>query len=582
MAREVRVPDLGDFKGVEVIEVLVKPGDAVEKEQPLLTLESEKATMEVPAPEAGVVEALQVKPGDKVSAGDLILTFTAGSAQIEAKSQELPAKDPEKAQFDEPAQTNVDTTPTSAIPAPSADITAEVVVLGAGPGGYSAAFRAADLGKQVVLVERYPSLGGVCLNVGCIPSKALLHAAKVIDDASDMAKHGIHFGKPEINLGELRSFKEGVVGKLTGGLVALARKRKVTVLRGEGRFTGPRTLEVATAEGTRTLGFEHCIIAAGSQSIKLPDLPGDSRVWDSTAALALQKIPPRLLVIGGGIIGLEMASVFAALGSAVDIVEMTTGLLPGTDPDLARPLAKRMKQRCGNIWLGTRVASVHSQTDAVYVNLEGPGVPAMQRYDAVLQAIGRRPNGKRINAEAAGIHVDEKGFIPTDAQLRTNVPHIFAIGDITRQPMLAHKAVHEGKTAAEVIAGHKAAFDARCIPSVVYTDPEVAWTGLTEVEAKQKGLDVKVGRFPWAANGRALGIDFADGFTKLLFDKDSGRILGGAAVGPNAGELMAEISLAIEMGADAQDIGLTVHAHPTLSETVAMAAEQIAGTLTDL
>jgi dihydrolipoamide dehydrogenase len=577
-AREIRVPDLGDFKDVAVIEVLVRPGDRVEKEQPLITLESDKATMEVPATQAGIVKQLNIKVGDKVSAGDLILSLEASP-----ETRSVPgagAADPPQAAA--PAKSDKTAASDAKMPA-NADIVAEVLVLGAGPGGYSAAFRAADLGKKVVLVERYPSLGGVCLNVGCIPSKALLHAAKVIEDAGMMAKHGISFGPPTINLPELRQYKASVVTKLTGGLKGLARRRKVSVLQGIGRFTGPHSLEVEGPDGKKqVIGFDHAIIAAGSEPIRLPGLPEDPRIMDSTDALELPEIPERLLVIGGGIIGLEMANVYAALGAKVDVVEMTAGLLPGADPDLVKPLHKRMQSRLAAIYTATKVAGIEAKKDALHVKLEGKDAPASKAYDRVLVAVGRRPNGTRLGAEAAGVAVDARGFIPTDAQLRTNVPHIFAIGDVTKPPLLAHKAVHEGKTAAEVIAGHKAAFDARCIPSVVYTEPEVAWTGLTELEAKEKSIEVTVGRFPWAANGRSLGMGYSDGVTKILFDKASGRALGGAAVGPNAGELMAEISLAIEMGADAHDIGLTVHAHPTLSETVAMSAEQVAGTLTDL
>jgi dihydrolipoamide dehydrogenase len=593
----IKVPDIGDFKDVGVIEVLVKVGDTVEKEQSLLTLESDKATMEVPATAAGTVKQLNVKVGDRVSAGDEILVLeTTGDGQAEAAKTATkpatPALDKPKDE-DKPASA-AKQAPTEANPQKSAqqsagkipdnvDIRAEVLVLGAGPGGYSAAFRAADLGKQVVLVERYPSLGGVCLNVGCIPSKALLHAAKVIEDAQAMSAHGIQFGEPKIDLPELRKYRSSVVTKLTTGLKGLAKRRKVQVAQGVGCFTGPNTLEVADASGKKQLiGFASAIIATGSAPIMLPGLPEDPRIMDSTGALELEDIPKRLLVIGGGIIGLEMANVYAALGAKVDVVEMTPSLLPGTDPDLVKPLHKRMKERLANIFVGTKVAGITADKKALHVKLEAKDTTKTETYDRVLVSVGRRPNGKGIGANKAGVTVDERGFIPTDAQLRTNVPHIFAIGDVTKQPMLAHKAVHEGKIAAEVIAGHKAAFDARCIPSVVYTDPEVAWTGLTELEAKEKNLKVKVGRFPWAANGRSLGMGYSDGVTKILFDADTGRALGGAAVGPNAGELMAEICLAIEMGADAHDIGLTIHAHPTLSETVAMSAEQVAGTLTDL
>jgi dihydrolipoamide dehydrogenase len=609
----IKVPDIGDFKDVGVIEILVKVGDRVEKEQSLLTLESDKATMDVPAEQAGTVKQLKVKEGDRVSAGDEILVLeTTGDGQAEADKTPAKAiaqddiedggkdggKDSSKQKDQDKPASSAKQAPTAANAQGSAeksaqqsagkipdnvDIRAEVLVLGAGPGGYSAAFRAADLSKQVVLVERYPSLGGVCLNVGCIPSKALLHAAKVIEDAQAMSAHGIKFGAPKIDLPELRKYRSSVVTKLTTGLKGLAKRRKVQVVQGVGCFTGPNTLEVADASGKKQLiGFASAIIATGSAPIMLPGLPEDERIMDSTGALELADIPKRLLVIGGGIIGLEMANVYAALGSKVDVVEMTPGLLPGTDPDLVKPLHKRMKERLANIFVGTKVAGITADKKALHVKLEAKDTTKTETYDRVLVSVGRRPNGKGIGADKAGITVDERGFIPTDAQLRSNVPHIFAIGDVTKQPMLAHKAVHEGKIAAEVIAGHKAAFDARCIPSVVYTDPEVAWTGLTELEAKEKNIKVKVGRFPWAANGRSLGMGYSDGVTKILFDADTGRALGGAAVGPNAGELMAEIGLAIEMGADAHDIGLTIHAHPTLSETVAMSAEQVAGTLTDL
>lgn len=566
-ATPLRVPDLGDFKAVAVIEVLVKAGDTVGKEQPLIVLETDKATMEVPADSAGVIETLTVKVGDRVSAGDVIGTLTmvgaaAGAPAVTAAAPIL-ATAPKSAE--------------------NADIHTEIVVIGAGPGGYSAAFRAADLGKKVVLIERHESLGGVCLNVGCIPSKALLHAAKVIEDAAFMADHGVKFGQPSIDLPALLQYKASVVGKLTGGLQGLAKRRKVQVLQGVATFATAHRLEITANDGKKTaISFDNAIIATGSRAIKLPFLPDDPRVWDATRALALQDIPPRLLVIGGGVIGVELASVYAALGSAVDIVEATPSLLPGADTDLVKVLHKRMAARCKNLWTATKVTGASASATGIQVQLEGAAAPASASYDAVLVAVGRRPNGKELGLEAVGVIVDERGFIPTDTQLRTNLAHIFAIGDVTRNPMLAHKAVHEGKVAAEVIAGHKAAFEPRGIPSVVYTDPEVAWTGLTETEAKQKGIEVKIGKFPWAANGRSLGMGNSEGFTKILFDAATGRALGGAAVGPGAGELMAEIGLAIEMGADAHDIGLTVHAHPTLSETVAMSAEHAAGTLTDL
>lgn len=579
MTQAIRVPDIGDFDAVEVIDVLIKPGDNVDLEQPLIVLESDKATMEVPADAAGVVAAVNIKVGAKIKQGDVICTLKAGVQPATADAA------PRAPAAEQPRQTAAQ--PAAAAPSPTAASAAydtQLLVLGGGPGGYTAAFRAADLGLAVTLVERGPNLGGVCLNVGCIPSKALLHAAKVIEDAQAMTAHGVSFGAPKIDLDALRQFKAGVVGKLTGGLVALAKRRKVNVVYGTGRFVSGHQLEVADAQGnTQSISFAQAIIAAGSESVALPFLPQDDpRVWDSSRALELPEIPPRLLVIGGGVIGLEMANVYAALGSQVDVVEMTPALLPGADADLVKVLAKRMQARLENIWTSTKVTAVKAAKKGLTVSFEGQDAPATQTYNAVLVVVGRRPNGGAINAQAAGIQVADNGFIPVNGQQRSNVPHIFAIGDIAGQPMLAHKATHEAKVAAETAAGEKAIFDARCIPSVVYTDPEVAWTGMTENQAKAQGVKVKLGRFPWAANGRSLGMDNSEGFTKLLFDEATGRLLGGAAVGPNAGELMAEISLAVEMGADAHDIGLTIHAHPTLSETVAMAAEQAAGTLTDL
>jgi len=458
----------------------------------------------------------------------------------------------------------------------------DLVVIGAGPGGYTAAFRAADLGLRVALVERYPVLGGVCLNVGCIPSKALLHAAAVIDEATAIAEHGISFGIPEIDLGKLRGFKNEVVGKLTGGLAGMAKQRKVEVVGGEAAFAGPDKLDVATAEGARQLSFAKAIIAVGSQSLQLPNMPwGDPRLMDSTAALELEEIPARLLIVGGGIIGLEMACIYQALGSKVNVVELTPTLMPGTDPDLVRPLQRRIAQRYESIHLETRVSRVDVADDALFAHFEGKH-QGREAFDRILVAVGRTPNGGRINAAAAGVEVDERGFIAVDHQMRTNVPHIFAIGDVTGQPMLAHKATHEGKVAAEVCAGQKSAFDARVIPSVAYTDPEIAWVGVTETEAKEQGLEYGVGKFPWAASGRALGNDRSEGFTKLIFDRKTGRIIGAGITGPHAGDLIAECALAIEMGAEAADIGLTIHPHPTLSETVAMAAEVFEGTVTDL
>lgn len=458
----------------------------------------------------------------------------------------------------------------------------DVVVIGAGPGGYTAAFRAADLGLKVALVERYKALGGVCLNVGCIPSKALLHTAAVIDQAASMAAHGVKFGEPEIDLDELRSFKDGVVGKLTGGLAGMAKQRKVDVIRGKASFGGEHELEIRGEPEKRTLSFKNAIIAVGSRSIELPNMPwGDPRLLDSTSALELEDIPARLLVVGGGIIGLEMACVYDALGSAVTVVELTAGLMPGTDPDLVKPLERRIKKRYEAIHLETRVTRIDIADDALVVHFEGKH-EGEERFDRVLVAVGRTPNGKEINAEAAGVEVDERGFIATDARMRTNVPHIFAIGDVVGQPMLAHKATHEGKVAAEVCAGQKSAFEARVIPSVAYTDPEIAWVGVTEAEARKGDVEFGVGKFPWAASGRALGNDRSEGFTKLLFEKETSRIIGAGITGPHAGDLIAEAALAIEMGAEAEDIGLTVHPHPTLSETVAMAAEVFEGTVTDL
>ena len=571
---ELRVPDLGDFSEVEVIEVLVKPGDRVEVDTPLVTLETDKATMDVPSTAAGTVAALAVERGSRVSKGDLILTLAAGSATPEADppAAAAPAQDPSS-------------NPGPAIEAGgvAADLHAQLVVLGAGPGGYTAAFRAADLGLDVILVERWPQLGGVCLNVGCIPSKALLHAARVIEDVESMAENGLMFGDPSIDVGRLREWKNRIVGKLTGGLTALAKQRKVRVLRGTGRFASPRTLEVAAPDGSASIvAFEQCIIAAGSEPVRLPGLPDDPRIIDSTGALELRDIPDRLLVIGGGIIGLEMACVYDALGSRVSVVELLPGLIPGCDPDLVRPLQKRIAARYESIMTGTRVTGIEAREDALHVSLDGGGAPATAAYDKVLVAVGRVPNGRLINAAAAGVTVDERGYVPVDRQMRTGVAGIFAIGDITGQPMLAHKATHEGKVAAEVAAGLKSAFDARVIPSVAYTDPEIAWVGITEAQAREQGIKLGKGVFPWVASGRSLALNRDEGFTKLLFDAESHRVVGGGIVGTNAGDLIAEVALAIEMGADAADIGLTIHPHPTLSETVAFAAEAFEGTLTDL
>jgi dihydrolipoamide dehydrogenase len=561
---EIRVPDIGDFKDVPVIEVLVKAGDTVAKEDPLITLESDKATMEIPAPQAGEVKELKIKIGDKVSQGSLILTLhTAASA---------PAESPK----------SVQAAPAVAAGKPAADIHAEVVVLGAGPGGYTAAFRAADLGKQVVLIERYPNLGGVCLNVGCIPSKALLHVAKVISEAEEMAHKGVSFGKPKIETDKLRAWKQSVTGKLSKGLAGLARQRKVQILQGVAKFASSHMMRVETQDGVKTVSFDYCIIAAGSQAAKIPGFPDDPRIMDSTSALEIQDIPQKLLVIGGGIIGLEIACVYDALGSKISVVELLDGLMLGADRDLIKPLQKRIEKRYEGIYLKTKAVKIEPQKDGLKVHFDGDNAPKPQLFDRVLIAVGRQPNGKAIAAENAGVQVTDKGFIPVDKQQRTSVPHIFAIGDIVGDPMLAHKASHEGRVAAEVIAGHKVAFDARTIPSVAYTDPEVAWMGLTETQAKEQGIEFEKAVFPWAASGRALAQGRDEGMTKLLFEKNTQRLLGAGIVGTNAGELISETVLALEMGADAQDIGLTIHPHPTLSETVFFSAEIAQGTITDL
>jgi dihydrolipoamide dehydrogenase len=590
---EVKVPDIGDFHDIPVIEVLVKPGDAIKPEDALVTLESDKATMEVPSPAAGVVKNLSVKIGDKVSQGSLILTLESEQqAAAEAPAAKAPpdlvgsppqqARQSEQPVTREPApQTPSASRPSS--PGEKADIHGEVVVLGAGPGGYTAAFRAADLGKKTVLVERYSTLGGVCLNVGCIPSKALLHVAKVIAEADEMSHAGVAFGKPKIDIAKLRGWKSNVVGKLTKGLAGLARQRKVQVVQGRAEFASPHTLRVETAEGTKTVGFDHCIIAAGSSVARIPGFPyEDKRIFNSTGALELPEVPKRLLVVGGGIIGLEMATVYDALGSRITVVELLDSLIPGADKDVVRVLSKRIEKRYESILLKTKVTKIEAQKQGLKVTFEGANAPEPQVYDYILMAVGRRPNGRDIKAEAAGVNVNERGYIPVDKQLRTNVPHIYAIGDICGEPMLAHKASHEGKIAAEVIVGHKAYFDAKTIPSVAYTDPEIAWMGLTETQAQAEGREYEKAVFPWAASGRALATGRDDGMTKLLFDKTNHQLLGAAMVGVNAGELIAETVLALEMGADAGDIGLTVHPHPTLSETVFFAAEIAEGSITDL
>jgi dihydrolipoamide dehydrogenase len=576
---DIAVPDLGNFANVPVIDVLVAVGDTIAIDTPLVTLETDKASMDVPSTAAGIVTALLVSKGDKVSKGSPLVRVTVEAAVAAATAAPAAPATPAKAAS---APTVVPAAPMSAPAAVAYDREADLLVLGAGPGGYTAAFRAADLGLKVTLVEKSPALGGVCLNVGCIPSKALLHAAKVIEEAKAMAAHGVEFGPPRIDLDRLRGWKETVIGKLSGGLRQLARQRQVDLIEGTGRFVSSQVVEVAQGGQTQRIRFKQCIIAAGSEPVSLPFLPQDPRVIDSTGALALADIPKRLLVLGGGIIGLEMACVYAALGSQVSIVELTKQLMPGADVDLVRPLEKRIRREYEQILLGVKVTAVAAEAGGLRVTFEGPGAPAPQLYDRVLVAVGRRPNGRQIGAEAAGIVVNERGFIPVDKQQRTNVPHIFAIGDVVGQPMLAHKATHEGKVAAEVAAGHKSAFDARVIPSVAYTDPEIAWVGLTETDAKAAGTPLEKGQFPWAASGRSLSMARDEGFTKLLFDPTTHRVLGGGIVGPNAGELIAEIVVAIENGLDAADLGLSIHPHPTLSETVAMAAEAFEGTLTDL
>ena len=580
-AVEIKVPDIGDFKDIDVIEVLVKPGDAVQKETSLITVESDKATMEIPSPAAGVVKELKLKVGDKVSEGTLIMLLEVGAsagAPAPAAAAIPPAPPPAQ-----PGAAATTPTPTPAAPAAGADLHAELVVLGSGPGGYTAAFRAADLGKKVVLIERHATLGGVCLNVGCIPSKALLHAARVVTEAEEMSHSGIEFGKPKIDLDKLRSWKDAVVGRLTKGLAALAKQRKVTTLQGVGKFESPGQITVETPEGIKRVSFDSCIIAAGSRVARIPGFPyDDARLMDSTGALALADIPRRLLVIGGGIIGLEMACVYDALGAKVTVVELADGLIPGADRDLIRPLAKRIEKRYEAIYLNTKVVKLEPKPEGLLATFEGDVKPQQQMFNRVLMAVGRRPNGGDIGAERAGVAVDERGYIPVDKQQRTNVPHIFAIGDVCGEPMLAHKATHEAKVAAETIAGHKVAFDAMTIPSVAYTDPEVAWMGLTETEAKKQGIAYDKASFPWAASGRALSIGREEGVTKLLYDKATKRILGAGIVGVNAGELIAELVLALELGADMEDIGLTIHPHPTLSETPFFAAEMALGSITDL
>jgi dihydrolipoamide dehydrogenase len=590
--KEVKVPDIGDFKEVEVIELLVKPGDTVKVDQSLITVESDKASMEIPSDRAGVVKELKIKLGDKVAMGSVVLTLEASAEEagaVPAASPGAAAPAPEAAapalgSTAAPAPSTGPSAPAATSFNGKADIECDTLVLGAGPGGYTAAFRAADLGQKVVLVERYAALGGVCLNVGCIPSKALLHAAKVISEAEEMSHFGVKMSKPEVDVNALRGWKESIVKKLTGGLTGLARARKVQVVHGKGAFSSSNTLTVETAEGSKTIAFRNAIIAAGSSVARIPGFPyDDPRLIDSTGALQLENIPKRMLVIGGGIIGLEMACVYDALGTKVSVVEFLDGLIPAADRDIVKPLQKRIEKRYEAIYLKTKVTKLEARADGLVATFEGENAPKeAQSYDAVLMAVGRRPNGKEIAAEKAGVVVNERGFIPVDRQQRTNVGHIFAIGDIVGDPMLAHKATNEAKVAAEVIAGHKVEFDAVTIPSVAYTDPEIAWMGLTETEAKAKGISYGKASFPWAASGRALAMGRDDGVTKLLWDPETKRIIGAGIVGVNAGELLAETVLAMEMGADLEDLALTIHAHPTLSETPMFAAEMGLGTITDL
>jgi len=571
---EIKVPNIGDFDAVEVIEILVNVGDSINVEDSLISVESDKASMEIPAPQAGVVKELLVSLGDNVSEGSAILMLEVGAEAAAPQAQEKLAE----------------TTAPTAVPAPAAasysgnvDVSTEVVVLGSGPGGYTAAFRAADLGKKVVLIERYQSIGGVCLNVGCIPSKALLHTAQVINEAEEFAEIGVAFNKPEIDLDKLRGHKDKVVGKLTGGLKHLAKQRKVKIVQGYGKFTSPNSIEVEAEDGSKqVVGFDNCIIAAGSRVTKLPFIPWDDpRVMDSTDALEIQEVPKRLLVVGGGIIGLEMATVYDALGAKVTVVELSPGLIPGVDRDVVRPLERRIKKKYENIYTNTKVTAIEPIDNGLVCSFEGKDAPEQDTFDRVLVSIGRTPNGKLIDAEKAGVAVNDWGFIEVDKQQRTNVDHIFAIGDVVGQPMLAHKATHEGKVAAQNIAGEKSFFDARTIPSVAYTDPEVAWMGKTEEECKKEGISYHKGAFPWAASGRSLSIGRDEGMTKVLFDDDH-KIIGAAIVGTNAGELIAEAVLALELGADVEDIALTIHPHPTLSETFNFAAEMAEGTCTDL
>ncbi|MEE9445562.1 MAG: dihydrolipoyl dehydrogenase [Cocleimonas sp.] len=591
MTIEINVPDIGDFDEVEIIEVLVNKGDSVQTEDSLITVESDKASMEIPSPTTGTIADIKVAVGDKIKQGSLILMLDEAKNDSPA-STDAPVDSPAKESMKEAVKETIEvaTAPTASSFEGEADMHAPLVVLGSGPGGYTAAFRAADLGVNVILIEKHDNIGGVCLNVGCIPSKALLHTAQVINEAAEADHLGVSFNAPKIELDKVREYKSGIVSKLTGGLKQLAKQRKVKIVQGYGKFTSANTIEVESDDGsTSTISFDNCIIAAGSRVTKLPFIPWeDPRVMDSTDALELEEVPKRLLVVGGGIIGLEMATVYDALGSDITVVELGSGLMPGADRDLVRPLERRIKKKYENIFLDTKVSEIKPTKEGLVCTFEGDkigtkkGAPATDTFDRVLVSIGRSPNGKLIDAEKAGVTVNDWGFINVDKQQRTNIDHIFAIGDVVGQPMLAHKATHEGKTAAENIAGHKSFFDARAIPSVAYTDPEIAWMGKTEDECKAEGIEVNKGAFPWAASGRSLSIGRNEGLTKVLFSKETGKLIGAGIVGTNAGELIAEAVLALEMGADAEDIGLTVHPHPTLSETLNFAAEVAEGTCTDI
>lgn len=573
----VEIPDIGNFDSVDIIEILVKAGDMINKEDPIITVESDKASMDIPSPADGIVAKILIKVGDTVKQGSPIIEVSSTEEKVDQPPKEKPIA-AEKSVAEKSAEK------AEVINVHASDLNCDVAVLGSGPGGYTAAFRAADLGKSVILIERYSTIGGVCLNVGCIPSKALLHTAKVITDAEDTGSHGVTFTKPEIDIETLRDWKSNkVVKKLTMGLTQMAKQRGVQVIEGQGQFISANQISVTAKDGLQTIiGFQSAIIAAGSQPTKIPGTPVDDRIMDSTGALELKDIPKKLLIIGGGIIGLEMGTVYDALGSKVSLVELTDGLIQGCDRDMVRPLHKRMAKRFENIWLATKVSKMEAKKEGILVYFEGTDAPKEALFDRVLVAVGRKPNGLNIGADKAGVAVDSQGFIATDKQMRTNINHIYAIGDIIGQPMLAHKATHEGKIAAEVIAGEKVEFQAMAIPSVAYTDPELAWAGITEEEAREKNIEIEKAVFPWAASGRAISTNRTEGMTKLIFDKKTDRIIGAAIVGTNAGELIAETVLSIEMGADAHDIGLSIHPHPTLSESIAMASEMKEGTITDL